>query len=170
MGQLFAEKATTPAASGPTGSDSQVFLSSHVLEAQLDGCRKRRVDVLKVNARTRQAIAEVSFEQLLEEESWQLMVADLAVVPVLLEAKREPQQLHIPIIVQTAEAIQVLQSKVGGYLSAAKELRVDKEAIAELTSLLGAGRFDLLMRWRCGAGSVKWRTMPGPFGGGPTTS
>lgn len=145
MGQLLADKATAPPSPGPTSANSRVFLSSHVLESQLDGCRQRRVDVLKVNARLRHAIAEVSFDQLLQDTSWHLMIADLAVVPVVLEAKREPQQLHVPSIVQTAEALLWYE-----WLSINGALHIETSATHRITVLAYSSFYGLLGEPRAG--------------------
>jgi hypothetical protein len=105
MGEELADAAgASSAAVSPTGS-SGVFFTSDVLGRQLESLRARAVSVRSVNARLREELDTLTWDVLLEDEYWQEVIADLAVMPAWLAAQRETSGPGTEGLVVTTEAL-----------------------------------------------------------------
>jgi hypothetical protein len=105
MGQQLVDAARLSNTSVSPTSSSGVFFTSEVLGRQLESLRSRAVSVRSVNARLREELDTLTWDVLLEDEYWQEVIADLAVMPAWLAAQRETSGQGTEGLVVTAEAL-----------------------------------------------------------------
>ncbi|MCU0633615.1 MAG: hypothetical protein MUE41_01975 [Gemmatimonadaceae bacterium] len=95
----------SPSGDSSAGATDTVFFTSDVLGEQLDACRARAAQVRLAMAAFRRMVADVTWNELLEEPTWQQRMVDLCTIPALLSTERAASRRSLPALVRSAEVV-----------------------------------------------------------------